>query len=454
MKAKKIHLILLTCILNPLVQLKAQTHLDDYIREGLSNNTVLQQKQIGVEKAFLALDIARGNYLPSVQLNGTFSTAKGGRYAELPIGDLMNPVYSTLNQLTGSSSFPQIENQQINFLPSNYYDVYVRTAVPVINTDIIYSTRIREQQQTVAQLDLNCYARQLVNDIKVAYFNYQSALEAVQIYEKALATLDKNIAFHEALIRNGKGLNAQLLRAKSEWEAAHAQLVQAQNQVTNAQYYFNFLLNRELNSPITTEETALAENNAVTDVTQREELKMMEQAKIIQQTVLRMNEHYWVPKLNAFLDLGSQGVDWEVSSKSAYYMVGLSLTVPIFNGNKNTRQVKMAEWSLRESEMNIQQTRNQLSMAVQFAMNRLSAATANYASALKQQEAADAYFLLIEKAVQEGAATELEFIDASNQRTQAALQVSLLQQQVNTAIANLERETASYPISLTPKTNE
>lgn len=454
MKVKTTRLILLLCMVAPLINGHSQTQLDNYIREGLTNNTVLQQKQIGIEKALLALQIARGNFLPSVQLNGTFSTAKGGRYAELPIGDLMNPVYSTLNQLTGSSSFPQIENQQINFLPSNYYDVYVRTAVPVINTDIIYSSRIREQQQTVAQLDVNCYARQLVNDIKVAYFNYLSAREAVQIYEKALATLDKNIAFHEALIRNGKGLNAQLLRAKSEWEATHAQLVQARNQVTNAQYYFNFLLNKELNSPITTEEVTLSENISAADVAQREELKMVEQATIIQQTVLRMNEHYWVPKLNAFLDLGSQGVDWEVSSKSAYYMVGLSLTVPIFNGNKNTRQVKMAEWNLRESEINLQQTRNQLSLAVQIAMNQLSSASANYNSALKQQEAADAYFLLIEKALQEGAASEIEFIDASNQRTQAELQVSLLQQQVNTAIANLERETASYPIPLTPKTNE
>lgn len=431
----------------------SQTHLDNYIQEGLNNNTVLQQKQIGLEKAFLALDIARSNYLPTVQLSGTFSTAKGGRYSELPIGDLMNPVYATLNQLTGSSSFPQIENQQINFLPTNYYDVYVRTAVPVINTDIIYNKRIREQQQAVAQLDLTCYARQLVNDIKVAYFNYLSAGEAALIYEKNLATLDRNIAFHEAMIRNGKGLNAQLLRAKSEWEAVNAKLTEARNQVSNAQYYFNFLLNKELNSPIETEPLTLTEPSTNNSIEAREELQMLEQAKTIQQTVLRMNEHYWVPKLNAFLDLGSQGVDWEVSSKSAYYMVGLSLSVPIFNGNKNTRQVKVAEWNLRESEISIEQTKNQLSMAVQIAMNNLSSASANYTSALRQQEAAEEYFKLIEKALQEGAATEIEFIDATNQLTQAALQVNLIQQQVNCAIANLERETASYPISLNSKTN-
>lgn len=166
-----------------------------------------------------------------------------------------------------------------------------------------------------------------------------------------------------------------------------------------------------------------------------------------------MNEHYWVPKLNAFLDLGSQGVDWEVSSKSAYYMVGLSLSVPIFNGNKNTRQVKMAEWNLRESEISIEQTKNQLSMAMQVAMNRLSSAAANYTSALRQQETAAEYFRLIEKALQEGAATEIEFIDATNQLTQAELQVNLMQHQVNCALANLERETASYPLSITIKTN-
>lgn len=430
----------------------SQSKLDGYISEGLANNSVLQHKQIDVEKAMIALKIAKSNYLPTVNFSGTFSTAKGGRYTDLPVGDLLNPVYATLNQLTSSSSFPQIENQQINFLPQNYYDAYVRTAVPLVNTDIIYNKRIEEQKTVLSQLDLDLYARQLVNDIKVAYFNYQSSVQAVEIYKKALATLEKNIALNEALIANGKGLNIHLVRAKSEWEATNAQLIQAENQQRNAQTYFNFLLNKDLSSPI---ENELVVSDAATtsnDISNREEINLLEQSRNIQQTVLRMNELYWVPRLNAFLDLGFQGVDWEVSSKSAYYMVGVSLSIPIFNGTRNRQQIKLSEWNLKQADLAIQQTTQQLSLAVQVALNALSTATANYESSLKQLEAAQEYFRLIEDAQKQGVATEIEFIDAANQLTQSELQVSLLQQQINSAVANLERETATYPIESLQKT--
>jgi outer membrane protein len=432
----------------------AQTKLDQYIREGLENNIALQQKQIDIQKAMLALQTAKSNFLPTVNFSGTFSTAQGGRYAELPVGDMMNPVYTTLNQMTGTNNFPQIENQQINFLPYNYYDAYIRTAVPLLNTDIIYNKRIEEQKTTLAQLDADTYARQLVNDIKVAYYNYLSAGKAVEIYEKTLTVLDRNVELNEALLANGKGLQANVLRSKSEREAVRAQLKNAGNRKLNAQYYFNFLLNRDLQSPVEEESIeALLPVAASESAASREELLMLQQAKTIQETVVRMNERFWVPKLNAFLDLGSQGVDWEVSSKSAYYMVGVSLNIPIFNGNRNMQQVKLSEWNLKQSDLAIQQTTNQLSLSVQMALNALSTATGNLESSLLQLDAAREYFNLINGSYEQGMSTQIEFIDASNQLTQAELQVVINRQQVNSAIANLERETATYPLHETQTTN-
>lgn len=431
----------------------AQSQLDRYIQEGLTNNTVLQQKQLNIQKALIDLQVAKSNFLPTVNFSGSFSTAQGGRYSNLPIGDLLNPVYASLNQMSGTNSFPQIENQEINFLPKNYYDAYIRTAVPILNTDLIYAKRIVEQQTVMSQLDVNSYKRQFVNDIKVAYFNYLSAMEAIKVYKNALLVLDKNVALNEALFANGKGLQASVLRSKSERETLRSQLIQADNQQLNAQYYFNFLLNKELKSPIEVESVSPNLDATSTDVSKREELAMLQQAKTIQETVVRMNEHFWVPKLNAFMDLGSQGTDWEISSKSRYYMVGVSLSVPIFNGNRNTQKIKLSEWNLKQSELVIQQTTQQLTLSVQLALNDLSTASSNYESALMQLEAAKAYFNLINGSYTEGISAEIEFIDATTQLTQAELQVVILQQQVNVAIANLERQTATYPIQEPTKTN-
>jgi hypothetical protein len=43
--------------------------------------------------------------------------AGGGRTVDFPVGDLLNPVYTTLNQLTGGNNFPQVTNQSILLNP-------------------------------------------------------------------------------------------------------------------------------------------------------------------------------------------------------------------------------------------------------------------------------------------------------------------------------------------------
>ncbi len=92
-------------------------------------------------------------------------------------------------------------------------------------------------------------------------------------------------------------------------------------------------------------------------------------------------------------------------------------------------------------------------LSVQVALNALSTATSNYESSVEQLDAAREYFNLINGSYAQGVSSQIEFIDASNQLTRAELQVAINQQQVNVAIANLERETATYPLHEPTKTN-
>ncbi|MEJ0102028.1 MAG: TolC family protein [Bacteroidota bacterium] len=62
--------------------------LDNYIDSAFKNNIVLQQKNISLEKAEYALEIAKGFYYPTVAFQAGYQTAAGGRDISLPIGDL------------------------------------------------------------------------------------------------------------------------------------------------------------------------------------------------------------------------------------------------------------------------------------------------------------------------------------------------------------------------------
>src|ERR1041384_1290054 len=108
----------------------AQTHLEQYIRTGLSSNETIRQQQFLLDKSLWALKEAKSLFLPNVELNGTYTLAGGGRTVDIPVGDLVNPVYKTLNQLTASNSFPQIQNQNVLLNPNNFYDAKNKNNIP------------------------------------------------------------------------------------------------------------------------------------------------------------------------------------------------------------------------------------------------------------------------------------------------------------------------------------
>ena len=437
----------------PANEVNAQQVLDEYIEVGFKNNIVLQQKSISLEKAMLSLQIANGMFSPSLNVLGNFISGVGGRSISFPVGDLLNPVYSTLNQLTGSDNFPQIENVTTNFLPKNFYDVRVRVSMPILNTDLIYNRKIRQQQTLLQEFEVTIYKRELVRNIKVAYFNYLGAREGVSIYQSALTRAMEGKRVNKSLLANGKGLPAYVLRSESEIENIKAQLVDAERQVENAQLYINFLLNRNPEEPIMT--TYSAEEDLVNapilvqepvSVQKREELMQLQTLKGLNENMLSMNKMYWSPRISGFIDMGAQAENLNYNSNANYHLIGLQLDMPLFAGFTNRHKISQSRLEIKNTELSVQQVNRQLNMSTQISKNALVTAYQNYLSAQKQLEAAQSYQRLIDKGYKEGVNTFIEAVDARNQLTSAQLLVTLNQYRVLIAKASLERETAGYEL--------
>lgn len=433
----------------------AQT-LDDYVLEGLKSNLVVQQKNIALERAMLALKEANGLFLPSINFNASYTSGKGGRYFNFPLGDLLNPVYSTLNQITQTNQFPQIENSEAYLNPYNFYDAHVRTSMPLFNTDLLYNKSIQKQQIQLQAYEVEIYQRELVKSIKTAYYNYLMAREAVEILNSAYGLVQRNIEVNEALQRNGKAVPAQSMRAKSELASIIAQQAEAEANVLNAKRYFNFLLNRTLDQDINSDyiaTTAIAlvqSNSSVVSATNREELKLIAQSIGIYNTQLAMNKHYWTPKLSGFIDLGTQASDWAYNNKSRYYLTGFQLDIPIFNGFKNNYKTARTSFDLQTATLNQQLMQQQVQMSALQAQSNLNSAFAALQSAEKQVEAASAYFSMIEGGFKAGTFSQIEYIDARNQYTSAQLNVAINRYKVLQQYAAFERENALYTL---PKNN-
>ncbi len=431
-----------------------QSILDAYIKQAIDSNIVIKQKNVSLEKAKIALDMAKSYYYPTVAFQMGYQTASGGRDIQLPLGDLLNGVYSTLNSLTSGNNFPVLKNEQINFLPSNFYDAKIRTTVPIINPELKYNRQLAAQQIVLSNFDLDIYKRDLVYNTKEAYYNYLLSLEAVRIYEQSLALASEGKRANQKLLDNGKGLPAYVIRSESEVESTQAELNNARSEVRNAQLYFNFLLNRPLDAPIDSGYDANGKLGEVMQLlsqeinaSQREEIKQLQEVSRINETVIRLNKTAFYPKLNGFIDLGSQAEDFKFNGQSRYFMFGLQLDIPIFSGFRNRNKIRQSGLDMKNTALSLAIAEQQFSLAGNVSKNNLSMALQTLKAKQKQMETAATYHRLIERGYREGVNTFIETIDARTQLTQAKISCTIQEYNVLKAVAALERALASDNIN-------
>lgn len=427
---------------------QAQQVLDRYIQDAFTNNQGLRQEKLNLDKALYALQEARSFYLPNVSFNANYTLADGGRTIDLPIGDLMNPVYSTLNQLTASNRFPQISNETVLLNPNNFYDAKLHTTMPLVNMEIGYNKKIKKEMIGSRQAGINVYKRELVRDIKTAYYRYYQATQAVAIYQAALALVRENIRVNESLYRNGARNATALTRAQAELQKTETQVSQQENNVKNAKNYFNFLLNRELSADIQLDTAALAVQPPATVAAamQREELSQIRSAQNAYALQKDMQQSNRIPKLNAFLDLGSQAFNFKVDSKTMYYFGGLSLQWDLFTGGRTNAKIRQAEAEQQQARAQYDQTELALKLQTEEARNNLNTAMVNYANAQTQAGLSERYYNDQVKVYKEGQLLYIELLDAQNQLTGARLQLAVARTDIWVALTALERSQAAYPL--------
>lgn len=423
----------------------SQSKLDGYIEVGLKNNEVIKQHNFDINKSMYALKEARSFFYPTVSLNGSYTKAEGGRTIDIPIGDMLNPVYNTLNQITNSNAFPTLENQSVLINPDNFYDAKIHTTMPLLNFEIIYNKRIKNQQTSLQKIELEIYQRELVKEIKTAYYKYLQSVEGIKIYEDALALVKENQRVNKSLFKNEKINRTAVLRSDNEVIRIQANLETAKQNSNNAQSYFNFLLNEKLDTVIEVDENQASPIDAVSENTQnREELQKLTQAKEINDNISKLTQSYWFPKVNGFADFGIQDFDFEVNKQSRYYFAGVGLEWNIFSGNKNKFKLKQTEEDSKKINSQIDNVKQQLLLQFQVSRNNLKSALEQFYADKNQKESAKKYNEDITKLYKEGQAIYIELLDAQNQWVNAQLNTNIALYNSWIAFAELERANATF----------
>jgi len=446
---KKISLLITVCVFLCKTSI-AQSILEEYIEDGFQKNQSILQQEFTLEKSVYALREAKSLFLPSISFITDYFLAGGGRTVDFPAGDLLNPVYGSLNQLTNSNSFPLLDNQSILLNPNNFYDAKFRTTLPLLNLEIEYNKRIKQEQLAMQQVELNFYKRELVKEIKTAYFKYLQSVQAIKIYDIALELVQESKRINESLFKNDKVNRTVVLRAENEitkFEAIRENAIQNSN---SAKAYFNFLLNRNLTESISVDpnyQNAATFFGDSTSIFQKEELLKLQIGNNINQYLVGLSKSYLVPKLNTFLDLGSQGFDWQFDNKTRYYFFGVSLQWDLFTSGRNNNKVKQAQIDNKILQSQTDYVENQLQLQFTTSVNNFNASLFSYQAAVSAFETSQKFYTDMIRLYKEGQALFIELLDAQNQLVQSELQVNISLYDTYIKAAEVERANASFNIN-------
>ncbi|RDB04059.1 TolC family protein [Runella aurantiaca] len=415
------------------IQAQHSAILEEYVQEGLKNNLALKQENLEIQKVLENIQQAKALFYPRVTFAPTYSLAAGGRRLQFPVGDLLNPVYSTLNKLTQTSVFPQIENVDELLAPNNFHDTKITVQYSIYNPEIQYNYLIQKTLLTAQEAKKKVYENELRHTIEGAYYQYLQASEAIKILGNAQKTLNELVRLNQKLVNNNVLTKDAVIGAEYEISKLNQQLAVATKNRETAKAYFNFLLNRELSAEVVVDSTNLIPAAAYESLDKlsesalqnRQELNQLDQSILASKTAITLQEKA-AKRPSVFIggNTGFQGFGYTFNQQ-AYGVAQLGLTWDLFKGYERKSKIQGAKIQTELLKTKKLEVEKQIELQVTQAFLELQATRENLKLVQDGVNKATQYFSVIDSRYRNNNVLYIEWIKAQNEVVTAQLQQSL-----------------------------
>ena len=432
--------------------------VDGLVADALQANLELDGAGANVAQRTAALDQARALYLPSLDLSARYSRATGGRTIDFPVGDLLNPVYASLNQITGTSQFPNVPNQQINFQRTREQVTELQFTQPLYDPRISAGRASAQSQYEAASAGRMALAGRIERDMREAYYRWLQARAQIGIFDATLELATENRRVNDSLFRNGKITRDLVYRAEADQLEVEQSMLGAHNGERLAQSYVNLLRNAPFDRalPVAAVDdpdieklrNSLAQRaaqpqlnlNPLQDsaVEHRYELRQLDAIATAAAAGERLARAAFKPKLAFALDMGTQGETYGLSSDDRYLLASVVLKFNFFAGGGDQAGIAGARAAQREAQVNRSFQEQQIRLQVQQALQDFELTQASLGTAAKRVEAADGAFRIASRKRDLGQINQAEFIDSRRAMTDAQLNLNVTRFAALSNLAELE----------------
>jgi TolC family type I secretion outer membrane protein len=436
--------MILTLSQNPLLAEQGRTlTLKECIAISLEHNTdaVVARKSMASAKAGVLGAVS--NFLPNLSANASYS----------------HSVQSFLDPLSGIT----VEGVEIpeRFLErkTDSYSAGVTVRQTIFGGGYNFSNLSYARAGYRIAQDGYEQTRHLVAlEAKVRYYDLLRAKRLLQVAEELVHSSEEQVKREESLMEIGATTKANLLKVKVKLGEDRLGLISAQNNLSIAKANLNDILGWDLETEVevvedlTTErisldfdslvEKALAENPAV---------KMAQEELRQSKATLGMARSGRMPSLSASggyswydSDLPEDAGDWRDHDS---WNVGLSLSLPIFDGFSTKSNISQAKLGRAVSEENLKQSRRDVTLAVKQAYLNVTEAERRMQVAGESLALAEEERRLVEERYRLGASFLLELIDSQVAYTTAQTNHISALYDYQLALAQLEQ---AVGVAITP----
>jgi outer membrane protein len=437
----------------------APAPLDALVEQAWRSNLALAGQGIEVDRASARLAEARSRRMPRLDLAARYTLADGGRTIDVPIGDLLNGAYATLNQYLSSQGLPSrfgsVANQSIPLLRSSEQETKLRVTQPLYAPAISSGVHAARSGLAAREAQQTAYRRQLRADVHEAYFRHAQAATGVTIYASARELVEESLRVNRALAAQGKVTDDVVLRAQAEAATVHQQSADAVNTRDLARSYLNFLLNRPLDTPVPelAESAATAYSELLEQIelpglaaTHREELAALTAVRSAAEANAAAVGARRRPTLALAVESGIQGEHYRTGANARYSMGSVVLDWNLFDGAERRQALAQARADERRMALEQEETRLQFDLQLQEARDEfLVARNALTTAALRRDAAREAYRLVARREA-EGLANQVTVLDARATLTSAELNFSSTRARLAIAAARLDRAATLNPL--------
>ena len=418
------------------------------VQEAVEANLSLEQERLAAHRAEAGVSEARALMLPSVSLESRGTRLSGAQN----LGDLVNPAYAALNQLTGSNRFPT--NFDIS-LPQRYQST-VRLTQPLFNEAIRANYSLARWRRDAQRMQLGAAARRLAAEVQIAYLQQASARRVAETYQATLALVRENERVAERLLAAGRVTPEAVQRARAERAEVEQQLAEAREAHTASARALNLVLQRPLDEPVEViPDSAFdlpldltADGAVASALAGREELRQAEAGLGVAQAARRAATAGYLPSAAVAVEYGYQGRRLSFGDDESYWSASLVLSWSLFDGGADAARRAAAGYDAERARAGRRELVDRIALEARDAHEAATVARAAIVTADARLDAARRTYTLVRRRYEEGAASPFELADARTAMTAAELNRVLTAYRYAIRWVDLERAAALRDLPL------